>query len=370
MLNSQSLLKPILVAGICISTVLSLSEHANGDEGIENSGEVITFLSHRTGDNLLYKMRPNGTDIKAFYGGEIRNMPANSSDVKMMLQPHWTLLSPNRKFFASWVYEVGAPLEKWKGFSRPFLIVGTLDGNWTRVVNADCHEEFAWSSDSKKLAFSHFYPGNDQEHKLQSSLRSSQIITCGIDGSNEEVVLEQPGILAVLDWSPDGKRLLLSRRYGDSKPNRSADLFELELASKKCRPYILEGSQDTDVVGARYSPDGKKIAIFYIDSNKGYAANEVAKDEIGKARMMRLLAKLALIDRDGKNRRVVADFPDGMRGPFCWSPKGDQLLVVRYLPKEDQREKFEAEHGTSIWRVPIDGSSPSFVTTGWGPDWH
>lgn len=346
-----------------------LSAPALGQEPTASSAEWITFVSHRSGHNLLYKMRPDGTELKPFFGGEIRNMPSVKEGVTLYLVPHWTRLSPNRRYFASWVYSKGEPYDKWQGALQAMLTVGDVTGKWTRILNAECHEEFAWSRDSKRIAFSVF-SGTAKRGTLLPALRSAQIKICGFDGSDETVVLEQPGILVVLDWSPDGKRLLLSRRYFDSKPTRSADLFELELSSKECFPYLIEGTRHVDVAFARYSPDGNKIAVMYTDQDKMYAPNQLATTELDKGHMMRLLAKLALIDRDGTNMRNIADYRDGMRGPMCWSPNAEQILVCRYLPKDDRREKFESEHGLAIWAVRTDGEGDRFITTGWSPDWR
>jgi Tol biopolymer transport system component len=356
---------------LAFAPVLVIAEPASSEEGVNQSAEWITFVSHRSGHNLLYKMRPDGAETESFFGGVIRDVPVIAEGVVLYRQPHWTRLSPHRKHFASWVYELGEPYSAWQGPLRPMLVVGDLEGTWTRVVNPDCHEEFAWSPDSKRLAFSVF-AGKGQQGNLPTSLRIAQIVTCGIDGSNEKVAIEQPGILIVLDWSLDGKRLLLSRRYFDIRPERSCDLFELELATSRCLPYLIEGSRDVSVQDARYSPRGDTIAVIFTDPKKQYAPNECAKDELDTSRMMRVLGKLAVLDRDGKNMRTIADYPDGMRGPMCWSPDGTSILVSRYLPKGDNREQTDkdAEHGLAIWAVRVDGKGERFLTTGWSPDWR
>lgn len=359
----------------CVGAILAFTliqaniDSADSKESVAQSNDWITFLSHRSGQSFLYKMRPDGAELKPFFGGVIPDVPVLSDGVVLYREPHWTRLSPNGKYFACWAYEKGKPYSAWQGSLRPMLVVGDLEGTWTRVVNPDCHEEFTWSPDSQRLAFSVF-SGKKERGALPPSLRSTKIVMCGIDGSNETVAIEQPGILIVFDWSPDGKRLLLSRRYFDSKPERAAALFELELSNNKCLPYLIEGSHDLNVVNARYSPRGDKIAVMYTNESNKYAPNECAEDELGKGRMMRLLAKLAVMNRDGTNMRTIADYPDGMRGPMCWSPDGERILVSRYLPKDDKREKFDAEHGLAIWAVQADGKGERFLTTGWSPDWR
>lgn len=103
-----------------------------------------------------------------------------------------------------------------------------------------------------------------------------------------------------------------------------------------------------------------------------YAPNLVPDkdDELGRARMMRLLSKIYIFDLDTKTHRKIADYDDGIRGPICWSAGGDDVYFSRYLPKDDDREKFaeDKEHGLSIWAVGRDRMNARFITTGWSPD--
>lgn len=345
------------------------------DETADQRNQWITFLSHRSGGNLLYKMRPDGTDVEAILGGELKGFPVVSEGVSLHREPHWTRLSPDRRLFVSWIYESGTPHSKWQGALRPMLFVGDIDRAWSRVLHPAGHEEFAWSPDSKRLALSVFSGAGFNSRSRQ---RSTRVITCGFDGSHEKVVLEEPGMVVVLDWSPDGERLLLSRRYWRQRPQKSADVFELDLATGKCLPHLLEGTQNFQVGAARYSPLGNDIAVMWHDPQKKYAPNEYPADQspqgpMGRresVRIHRLLGKLSLVDRDGKNHRVIQDHPYGQRGPICWSPDGRSVLLSRYLRSDDGRENTKNKHGLAIWSVRIDGSGEQFLTTGWSPEWR
>ena len=61
----------------------------------------ITFVSHRSGSNLLYRMRPDGTELTAILGGKLEEVPTVDDGVTIVQEPHWTCLSPDRKYFAS-----------------------------------------------------------------------------------------------------------------------------------------------------------------------------------------------------------------------------------------------------------------------------
>ena len=80
--------------------------------GANLDGSLITFLSHRTGRNLLYKMRPDGSRVTPIFGGELKDVPGLTEGSMLYRTPHWTRQSPNRRFFLSWATDAGYP-ESW-----------------------------------------------------------------------------------------------------------------------------------------------------------------------------------------------------------------------------------------------------------------
>lgn len=349
---------------------------------------VLTFLSHRSGYNQIYTADSDGSKPTPCYGGPATDVPSLDKSYVLFREPHWTRQSPNGTYFASWVYEIGKPSSAYQGALRPMLIVGDVRGSWTRIVSPDCHEEFAWSPDSDKLAFSVFASAN-YRGTLQVRPETTEIFISGIDGAHFTCVLEQPGKWIVLDWSPDGKRLLISRR--SFVPEPSGELFEFQLhlaledrkraendtdwTTKTVLRYLQKldiGLTRLQINRTRYSPTRNELAIEVYDPQKMYAPNLVPDedDELGRGRMMRLLSKIYVFDRDTKTNRKIADYDDGIRGPICWSADGNDVYFSRYLPKNDDREKFaeDKEHGLSIWAVGRDGKNDRFITTGWSPD--
>ena len=222
----------LVIATILVS--LTMSSRLSGREAtsVPKSAQDswITFLSHRTGRNVLYKMRPDGSQLTPIFGGEIRDVPMVVEGVKLYREPHWTRQSPNAKYFASWVYDRGTPDEKYQGAPpRAMLYVGGLDGRWSRIEDPDCEEEFAWSPDSKRIAF-RIVSGRGKGY-FGSNLISTEIVIAGFDGSNVEYVLERPGLWTIKDWSPDGKRLLLAKKMHRERPVDVNDLVEFDLAA-------------------------------------------------------------------------------------------------------------------------------------------
>jgi len=357
----------------------------------------ITFVSHRSGENLLYVMNPDGTGIRPIFGGPLADVPTVVEGTALYRSPHWTRQSPDGRYFACWAYDRGSPFDRYQGSVRFMLYAGGIDAAWSRVVNPDSHEEFAWSPDSRRLAFSIFSGESHQQGFLRSSLRSTEIAICGFDGSQATYVLEQPGILIVMDWSPDGKRLLLERRYLDVSPHRPNDILQFELAQDQASrarsrgnngplrgsawsattapqflKTLIEGTRHRDPNNARYSPDGRFLAIEFTDQDKMYAPNELGENEFERNNMMRYLGKLAVFEIATGRFTAIVDDADGLRGPVTWSPDGNEILFSRYLPKGDDREKMakDKEHGLAIWSVHKDGRGARFVTTGWSPDWR
>ena len=53
-------------------------------------GSWITFVSHRTGSNLLYRMRPEGSDCTSIFGGPIKDAPGVAAEMTLYREPHWT----------------------------------------------------------------------------------------------------------------------------------------------------------------------------------------------------------------------------------------------------------------------------------------
>ena len=340
-------------------------------------------------------MNSDGSSIKPIFGGPITDAPVFTESVSFHRQPHWTRQSPNGRYFASWSYDIGLPVDKYQGESRAMLWVGGIDGKWARILTPDCTEEFAWSPDSTRLAFSILSKDTNRGYFQAKNDHSTEIAIARLDGSNFDYVLEQRGTWLVEDWSIDGDRLLLSCHGNDPSPEEQhIELFEFllvdALAARRRAGFesVARGNEWTaksasdylqkvccqlgglSVNDARYSPDGKAIAVLAEDPKKLFAPNEVADDELSRGSMQRLLGKLFVVNRAIGKARKIADYADGMRGPICWTPDGSAILFSRYLAKDDDREQTrrDKEYGLAIWSIDRDGNNARFITTGWSPD--
>jgi WD40-like Beta Propeller Repeat len=160
--------------------------------GADPEGSLITFLSHRTGRNLLYRMRSDGSEVTPIFGGELKDVPGLTEGLTLYREPHWTRLSPDRRFYLSWATDLGSPLEKYRSPAHFMIYLGRLTGGQTRVIAPDGQECFAWSPNSRRLAYAiqsvkrlHLPPG------IAGKLPGTEIVLVGVDGSEEEVILER-----------------------------------------------------------------------------------------------------------------------------------------------------------------------------------
>ncbi len=362
---------------ILVLTAFTITGECAADEPARS---WITFLSRRSGGNLLYKMRADGSELTPIFGGDLKDVPGLSPGLTLYREPHWTRQSPDRQFFISWATDTGLPQEKYQSPAHFMIYLGRLDGGPVRVLAPDADELFAWSPDSKRIAYAvhsvkqpHMPPGSAGRSP------STQIVVVGVDGSKEEVVLDQPGWWHVEDWSPDGKKLLLLTQSALSLKYGTSDLVEYDLARfeavKGRMPpgsdlpsstqidsliTLLTGGQPMRTFDdGRYSPDGRRLAVTFSRHLRTPASEFDPKG-----------IELGVIELPDATMRAIARYPEGLRGPICWSQDGTEIAFSRYLKDDDEREKAEPGSRLGIWSIPREGGQARFLTTGWSPDWR
>jgi hypothetical protein len=336
-------------------------------------------LSRRSGDNFLYRMRPDGSECKPVFGGPIKDAPGLSEGLSLVREPHWTWQRPDRTHFASCAYESIRPRGKDGRYQQHFALhLGRADGTGpTRVIAPVCEEAVAWSPDGKQVAYA---VRTDIESVDRNSAHVTRIFVAAIDGTNEQLVLERPGYWTPQDWSPDGTKLLLAwSDFFDVTLFRSSllelDMLQVEQATKNAPPFrrwqrsqtealkeVLGKAAPVEPDHGRYSPDGKSIAVT--------AVRKTAKP----GEWQSLDFELGIIDRSTAMYKKVAWYQEGLRGPISWSPDGGQILFSRPLKAGDKREAFNGdsgalrqEWGLGLWSIKADGTGERFLTTGWSP---
>jgi Tol biopolymer transport system component len=350
--------------------------------GSDIEGSWITFLSHRSGNNRLYRMHPDGSDLSPVFGGQLDDVPGLREGQVLYRQPHWSRQSPDHRFFLSWARDVVIPEENCRSPVRFMIYLGRTDGGPVRVLAPDGGEVFCWAHDSRSFAYTRRpVPDTRTVTGLGPRIPSTQVVIAAIDGSIEEVVLEKAGCWTACDWSPHGQRLLLLYQNTGSPNYGRWDLIELDLhkaryqrermaelrpgddfassrAVEGCLRSVTDGLPIAWFAEPRYSPDGSRIATIF-------------------SRRARLtdpgLHELGVIDVANERLEAIAEYrhPDRIHGPICWSPDGTEILIARPLPPVDRRENLATgEPGLSIWAIRPDGMEARFLTTGWSPDWR
>lgn len=262
----------------------------------------------------LFAHRPKRvkSDLLAVKGAAL---PLNAAP-GMELNPTW---SPDGKSIAfSWASA---------GQSTSHIYAQRIgDTAPTRLTNGS-EAEFCpvWSPDGSQIAFIRYLKSGLFEvwRIALSDHRETSVGQFSFEGLQ---FYEQPG----LDWSPDGKSLLVTDKPSATGPVR---LVVINLASESRRPLTSPPPGSTGDLEGKFSPDGKLVAFhrgglgdLYVVSSSGDTYNAV--------------------------RRLTSDNP-GVHG-IAWSRDGRRILFG----------SMEGGHGWGIWQVSVDGGAPAPVLAG------
>ena len=153
--------------------------------------------------------------------------------------------------------------------------------------------------------------------RIVLSMRGSLYIH-DIDKRETRQVTDGPGYDYQPDWSPDG-RFIAYASYRDD----AVDLFLHEVATGASRPLVQNGAVNVE---PRFSPDGGKIAFVSTATEGRFHVFTIeVKDPVagGKAAAPSLVTE----DHDSGLPRYYYSKFDHYLSP-AWSPDGDELLVV------------------------------------------
>jgi Tol biopolymer transport system component len=211
--------------------------------------------------------------------------------------------------------------------ARPSIYVQRIgDTSPTRVTKGDEAEyRPVWSPDGREIAFiRNSAAGSFQVARISVADRIETIV--GQFSFNGLQLLLQPG----LDWSPDGRSLLIADKPSQTAPVR---LFVVDLATGNRRPLTDPPAGSSGDLEGKFSPDGKLVAFHRGGHGDLYVVS--TSGEI-----------------DGGARRLTLDNP-GVQG-IAWSRDSRYVLFG----------SNEGGHGWGIWRVSVTGSVLAPVMTG------
>ncbi len=220
-------------------------------------------------------------------------------------------------------------------------------------------KRFAWSPDSKRLAFVHAVPGPETAEATGDPVvitrylykpdydegmthfndnRRLHIFVADIASGQIKQLTDGAHYEHSIDWSPDGREIaFVSNREPNEDQFFNYDLFALNVASGEMRRLTATESAEYQ---PRWSPDGK--TIVYLATKRGLTDLETTMED----------THVWLIDADGGHRREITGSVDNRQFDAGWSPDGKWV----YFIVENRGSNFLA-------RVPASGGPAETIVT-------
>lgn len=233
-LFALSVLGVLLVCGSGCRTILT--NQGNADALVVPSG-TLSFLTTRDGNFEVYSMDANGQNV--------RNLTNNKA------LDFWSSWSPDGKQILFYSNRDG----------NNEIYVMDADGNNPRNLSHHPSHDYlpAWSPDGTKIAFT-----SNRDHS------SREIYTMNADGSNVLRLTTNEEFEEVPTWSPDGDKILFARQVkepDDTSHAANGEIFIMDADGKNERRLTNKKGYDS---GAKFSPDGKKIAFYGPNEEKNF----------------------------------------------------------------------------------------------------
>ena len=189
-----------------------------------------------------------------------------------------------------------------------------------------------FSPDGKKLA----YVSNRGKHFNRMSLyvrdlESGDVAAYDLEGLHETLRTHtcalghrlRSGVGGAVSWRPDGKAIVYTRRRDTKKGFLYADLYEIELETKK-EKRLTRNQRATLPI---YAPDGARVA--FVGQKDG-------------------TTNLFTLDPASGDATPVTAYDDGSQVTDpAWHPSGEWIYFARLAPET---------HGRDLWRVRPDGT--------------
>lgn len=204
---------------------------------LEQPKGVLSFLCTKDGDFEIYTMNADGTDAK--------NLSRNKA------LDFWSSWSPDGRYILFYSNRDGNNE------------IYRMDADGKNPINLSNHPSNdylpAWSPDGKKIIFT-----SDRDEK------NREIYTMNADGTGIERLTINNLFEEVPTYSPDGKQILFTRQImeqGDTSLVSNGEIFIMDTDGKNEKRLTRKKGYDS---GAKFSPDGKRIAFYGPDENKNF----------------------------------------------------------------------------------------------------
>ena len=223
-------------------------------------------------------------------------------------------------------------------------------------------EEFAWSPDSKALAFVSSSPGPE----TQAAAGDPMVITrylykptaseglthfndnkrlhlYSVDVAGKQIRQLTTGTYDEhsIDWSPNGEEIVFgSNREPNSDEFFNYDLFALRISDGSIRRITATESTE---YAPKWSPDGKHIA--FLGTRRGLTDRETTMED----------THAWIIDPDGSHRREIGASVDNRQRLVHWAPDNAAVYVV-----------YQERGNAHLARLPLAGGPSETIVGGSG----
>jgi Tol biopolymer transport system component len=288
-----SALSAALFASACMVVAVASGCSLLDDE--PDDGEIV-FVRETAQGEAIYLMSDDGRDVRRLVEGT---------------SPRW---SPDGRRLAYIVDDDG----KTRYTGTSVWVMNADNGDRRRVVSAEAVWALAWAPDGVRLAYS-------------DPARLGIFVVDTETGQTELVSIELP-VVDGLDWSPDGRELLVS----------GGNVRALDVRSGAER-YVAPPRLSTD--DGRWSPDGDRLAFAHV-------APLPASDQTRKF--------VVVARRDGDDLKHITG--DAWDGEPAWAHDGERIYFSRApYPKYSFR-------ATEIYAVDLETRSLRRLTENDVPD--
>jgi TolB protein len=261
-------------------------------------GGLIAFHSNLSGNNDIYVMKVDGTDL--------RQLTHESADERA---PSW---SPDGGSIA---YKSNIDGD------YDIYVIDLQTGNRWKVTDNDCDDHApVWSPDGRQFVFYSDCDGN------------REIFVIDADGGNRKQLTETSGVynwFAV--WSPDGRQIAFSsNRNGKYQIHlMNVDGSNSRVLADGCLPFFSPNGEH--IVFSQYCLDGGNIWLMDADGSKARAITKAPDDwninpswsADGKKIIFQLkkdqISEIWMMDVDGSNWVQLTDHSATAIGPV-WQP--------------------------------------------------
>jgi len=290
-------------------------------------GQRIAFVSDRGGDNDIYTMTADGTDVT--------NLTGDAEDDQ---RPAWSPDGARIAFISTREGQIDLYVMGTDGSGAVNLTMGAPG----RITDGPF-----WSPEGSRLAF----------------VAERDVYLVDYDGDNLTNLTQDQGSTRGPSWSPDGQRLAYtaprnapfsSPVYAEGSTIPVRDLFRVDVDGEGL--VNLSNSLSKESAPA-WSPDGTSIVVT-ID-RYGYEGSMAFYDETDLCLYVYSAEGSTgrkLFCSDDTHHYRTVDFP-------AWSPDGTMVAVQVTRRTVDRRGALDEDSGDiDIFVVPVDGSRPLNLT--------